>query len=313
MLTNNKSRFLTLLLVIVATTTTTTTYAAEDSSTSYWSFSKDEHRQRHLENGGENLVLVMGMPRSASLSIHNYFKCQGLKSSHYCCGPDEDAAQKVAFPCKDNQATCGSCVFHNMNASQPAFEGCGEYDVMSGFDVETGDPFAWFLPQHFTLPLLHEHYPKSTWILNARETPERWADNVMHWYSVTNRMMNSFGLRYHKDIPEITVAPKQDLNNELLYKELEKSIARAKDVGEHIRRRDELAAEYRAHTDKIKAFAAEYPGQHKLIEVDVDADPATVESKLVEALSADAAKKTGCWEFDAKALDEDWKDFSLKV
>jgi len=184
-----------------------------------------------------------------------------------------------------------------------------DVNVFSQFDVETGDPFAWFLPQHFTLPLLHESYPKSTWILNTRDTPQRWATNVMHWYSVTNRFMNSFNLKYHKDIDEVTIAPKHDLTNEVLFKELEKSIARAKDVKEHNRRRDELADVYEKHTNKVRDFVKMHPS-HRLVEINVDDDGANVGKMLEQNFPG---TKSDCWSFDAEALDNDWKDFTLKV
>jgi len=279
-----------------------------DAATWPFSSSGGDSKNKHLEEQGENLVLVVGFPRSASLSIHDFFECNSVSSKHYCCGSGDP---KVQFPCQQSGATCGSCVFHNLNASQPAFHGCGNARVFSQFDVETGDPFAWFLPQHFTLPLLHESYPKATFVLNTRETPERWADNVMHWYSVTNRFMNSFGLRYHKDIDpaSITIAPKEDLNNQVLYRELEKSIARAKDVDEHNRRRNELADVYRKHTEKVRDFVRDHPS-HRLVEVNVD-DPDA--GQVLAGEFSGENFRASCWSFDAVALDEDWKDFTLKV
>lgn len=37
----------------------------------------------------------------------------------------------------------------------------------------------------------------TVWILNHRSSSEIWAINVLHWYSITNRILNSFQIPYY--------------------------------------------------------------------------------------------------------------------
>jgi len=190
---------------------------------------------------------------------------------------------------------------------RPAFQGCGNYQVFSQFDVESGDPFAWFLPQHYTLPLLYEHYPNATWILNTRETPERWATNVLHWYSVTSRILHSFGLEYHDYEGNITIGLKHGVTNQRLYRELDKGIERAHDPIAHQRRHAQLTMIYKQHSQKVKEFSRRFPSL-KLVEINVDDPQAGV--VLSQAFPSMGAR---CWHFDAAALDNDWQDFSFRL
>lgn len=246
------------------------------------------------------LVLVVGLPRSGSLALYNFFVCNGLKSSHYCC----DGTANTAFPCA-NHRTCGECVHSNWNASRPAFAGCGgDAQVYAQFDVESHEPFEWFLPQHYALPLLHRDYPDAVWILNTRSSSNQWATSVLHWYSIANRLLNSFGLLYHKDIPETTIAPLEPLSNQKLYVALEEAVERANDAKEHERRLRELMEVYERHSQQVREFAQSHG--RKLIEVTVD-DP-NAGSGLVAHFPG---FKTDCWKFDADALDNDWKNLEL--
>jgi hypothetical protein len=268
-----------------------------------------------------NPVLVLGLPRSGSLAVHNFFSCNGIRSSHYCCSRssekqvshgdsdnNNDAHTPISFPCNgsgNSLTTCGACVHRNMGSNQKPFQDCGDYQVYSQFDVETGDPFSWFLPQHFTLPLLHEAYPDSTWILNRRGSSKQWATNVLHWYSVTNRLLNSFGIDYYFDA---AVAAEQELTQGSLVREIQTSFARMHNETDHARRLQSLQDVYEQHLDKVRAYAAQATSQHKLIEINVD-DPVLAGNTLVQAFPGTRGE---CFQFDTDAMDNDWRDFSLK-
>ena len=234
-----------------------------------------------------------------------------VTSDHIRANPnalDEHNSDRAQFPC-DKQA-CGSCVYHNLNASRPAFDNCGDgYAVHAQFDVEISDPFAWFLPQHYALPLLHDAYPASTWILNSRETPERWADSVLHWYSVTNRILNSFGHTYHEGAAaSSTVGLEREVTVEALTRELDVSIRRANAYLAHERRRRLLVDLYVDHEQAVHDFAAQYG--HPLLVLDVDSPSA---GQVLQAFFAEKKLKPECWSFDGAALDNDWMDFLLQV
>ena len=255
-----------------------------------------------IQAQGENLILAMGLVRSGSTAIHQFIECNlGTgHSAHYCCHNSE----RKKFPC--DRQTCGACVHTNLNQSRPAFQGCGSYTAFSQWDVETADPFAWFIPQHFALPLIHEHYPQSTWILNVRETPARWADSVLHWYSIANRVMQSFGHQYHDGVKP-GLGFDREMASSDLYQALESSILRAGDPVQHERRRQVLIEIYREHTAKVLEFAARYG--HGLLVLNVDSP--TAGRDLSTFLKGKWKEK--CWKFDGSALDIDWKDFTLQV
>ena len=278
-----------------------------------------------LQVSADSPILILGLPRSGSLALHEFFQCNGLHSAHYCCGGG--TTQKTHFPCDDDTdaPTCGSCVHDNLLHHRPPFSNCGSYEVYSQFDVETSnDPiYAWFLPQHYCLPLLHESYPDAIWILNTRETPSRWSDSVLHWYSVTQRLLASFQLPYYyelhdnnnnnnnnKDSNEILLAPTHDLTEQQLRGALERSVQRTlNDTSAHERRRGLLEQVYRNHTARVRDFVRRYPSSHHvLLEINVD-DP-NVGQVLAQAFAGFASD---CWKWDAVALDDDWKDLSLKL
>jgi hypothetical protein len=277
-----------------------------------------------------NPIIVLGLPRSGSLAVHTFFSCNGIRSSHHCCSRSSEKQTQspgdsnndahdapISFPCggsddddENPTTTCGACVHRNMGRNQKPFQDCGDYQVYSQFDVETGDPFSWFLPQHFALPLLHEAYPDSTWILNRRGSSKQWAANVLHWYSVTNRLFQSFGIDYYHDA---AVAAEQEppdtLTQGALVKEIQRSFARMHNETDHARRLQSLQGVYEQHLDKVRAYAAQATSQHTLIEIDVD-DPLQAGNMLTQAFPGTRAV---CFEFDAAVLDNDFRDFSLNV
>lgn len=249
-------------------------------------------------------ILLMGLPRSGSEAIHNFFTCNNIRSSHYCCDATttKNNNPRVKFPCGKEQFTCGSCVLKNMQTERPPLEGCGDYQVWSQFDVETSDPFSWFLPQHYTLPLLHEAYPKAPIILNRRLKAEDWAESVLHWHSITTRLFESFHLEMilQEDLPPVP----EEITYESLVQDMQISLNRVMSHKEWNRKRDLLVNIYEQHNDKVRRFARDY--HHAFIEVIVD-DPhlGLKLQKEFQLISAD------CWKFNATEYQDDWKNFSL--
>ena len=270
--------------------------------TIYLNVTRSAPQQRQLQApDDDDPILVLGLPRAGSIAIHNFFQCNGFRSAHYCCGN----SPKSSFSC-GKHPTCGDCVLTNLKASNPPFYKCGDYKVFSQFDVEVGEPFEWFLPQHFALSLLHNSHPRSTFILNRRASAHVWADSVLHWYTKTQRLMNSFGMDYHLNSPPLMV-PERNLIQEEVEKCLQDSYALANSTEEHLRRRNDLVLAYERHLQKVREFVESHPS-HKLIEIDVDdPDAATI---LVDAFHG---FRTKCWNFDANSYDGDWKDFTLRV
>ena len=188
-----------------------------------------------------------------------------------------------------------------MQKELPPLEGCGNYRVWSQFDVETTDPFSWFLPQHHALPLLYEAYPGATFILNRRQNAQDWAESILHWHSKTTRLFESFNLDLIQ--PEDVSPVPETITYEVLVKDMQASLDRVSSDDEWNRKRRLLMRIYAEHTEKVKRFAEDY--KIPLVEVVVD-DPR--QGYLLEELFQ---LKADCWEFNITEYENDWRNFSL--
>ncbi|GKY97687.1 hypothetical protein MPSEU_000726900 [Mayamaea pseudoterrestris] len=260
------------------------------------------------------VIIILGLPRSGSLQIHEYFECNNYRSAHYCCDADSN---RTRFPCLEQ--TCGSCVHSNLLKEIPPFQNCkSNIQVWSQFGVESQDPYAWFLPQEFALSILHKHYPKAKWIINARSSSKRWATNVLHWNTDTHRLLTAYNIPYYSSnqtdvvgYNHYTADMAPDVQNwtaDLLYLELKKSLARAGDVREYIRRLQALAQVHDRHVKLVVEANEYFQRSHDLVSLNVD--DANAGQVLADAF---LGTRADCWRFDGNALDNDWKDFSLKL
>jgi hypothetical protein len=89
---------------------------------------------------------------------------QALISHYCCCGELNLIFDHISVPSPPNRLV--ETGLHNFTLKEPPFQGCGKCDVWSQFDGETQDPYAWFLPHHFGLLLLHQAYPNATFVMN---------------------------------------------------------------------------------------------------------------------------------------------------
>lgn len=302
-------------------------------------------RDLKIIDPGSEPIILMGLPRSGSLALHEYFQCQGMTSRHYCCcsdvskdGASTAANNKTSFPCP-NQKTCGDCVLTNLKGTDTkAFDSCSgggsdgnnnkpAVQVWSAFDVETDQ--GWFLPQHFALGLLHQQYPNAIWILNTRSKPKDWAMSIYHWHSMTRRFLHSFGHLTDDqgiwDDVEPASVPKPDrqgahVTAEQVEQDLERSVARASTTKLQTKREEILAILeqiYQNHTETIVNWGLQFP-THRLVQIDVDEDPSAIQLKLDRAFGANyhqpsssSSSSTQACEFKFEPPDNDWQDFSL--
>ncbi len=249
-------------------------------------------------------VILLGLPRSGSLAIHDYFQCHGWKSAHYCCG-----GTSTKFPCLKEQ-TCGDCVLKNLKGHRPAFVECGDGQVLiwSQFDVETAD--AWFLPQHFALGLLHQAYPNATWILNTRGSAREWAESVFHWHSMTRRFLTTFGLPV-EPLHAMTIPPPSP-DEKVTPREIEVDMQRQLDARvynqtEHLRKFALLQRTYDNHTATIYHWAYQFQS-HPFLHINVD-DASSSLKLLDQVFDLNSASKKCQWTFQSPT--EDWKDFAF--
>lgn len=246
-------------------------------------------------------VILLGLPRSGSIAVHDYFQCHERQSAHYCCG-----GKSTQFPCLDEQ-TCGDCVLKNLQGHRPAFDNCGEVPILvwSQFDVETAD--AWFLPQHFSLGLLHQAYPNATWILNTRGSAREWAESIFHWHSLTRRFLTSFGLPL--DAPHAITIPPPSPRDKVTAEDIEMDMQRQLDARvhndtEHLRKLALLQRIYENHTATVYQWAHQF-SSHLFLHINVDDDASL--RLLDQVFSLDSAKQGCQWTFQSPT--QDWKDF----
>ena len=327
-----------------------------------WGSNNNNYNQRWLWNAPlespihidphVNPILLLGLPKSGSEAIHHFLQClqPTWKSQHYCC----DGSNRTRFACQNTQQTCGYCIHDNWSNGRPALEHCGAggdgVHIYAQIDVETQEPYEWFLPQHFALPLLQRDYPNAVWILNTRggsgndiedddgvsrfarnnvDGASRWARNILHWHSTTMRLFHTFDLDYYNTAQSLdetsveSVLSVQDsggVTEQELLVQLERSYQRAHNATEHERRYQELKTVYHQHSNRVRDFARNYHHGGLFLEIHVDEKDAAKEPPyltLARGLGFHTAeyavKAKDCWKYDAEALDNDWMDLTLKV
>lgn len=175
-------------------------------------------------------IIVVGLPKVGTSSIHAMFTCSGHKSSHYCCC----GSNKTHTDCKGgggtNPRTFAVCIRDNLKASKPILENCGDYEVYAQLDAESGKSI--YLPQHDHLEELHNYAPNATFVLNLRPAQD-WVDSVTHWFGLGGRFLKRFDINVQK-----------------------------------MDRHEALRQIFDNHTARIRDFVQSHPS-HKLVEVDI--------------------------------------------
>jgi hypothetical protein len=192
-------------------------------------------------------ILVVGMPKTGTTSIRDFFRCNGHNASHWKCATDTmtmgdpGSLRKKALKGK----YCAQVIKDNIASNRPALQGTGNYQVYAQMDVELPDvavtqgvlPFACYMPQVNDLEKLSASYPKATFILNTRNA-SRWVHSLRTFL---------------------------DFDEKLKKCDLKGFPAGTGDTDE------EFEAFFHQHSQNIRDFVKKHPS-HKLIEVDIE-DP----------------------------------------
>ena len=131
---------------------------------------------RHSPLPLELPIINLGLPKSGSTSLRDFFACGKLNASHFKC----------------EKGPCGMCAHKNIEAGRPPLEGCGNYDVFAQLDwAPIGLPIPkdapCFFPQLSALKELHKQHPKATFVLPTRP-PMHWIASVDGWKHGSYRM-----------------------------------------------------------------------------------------------------------------------------
>jgi len=177
------------------------------------------------------------------------------------------------------------------------------------------------------------------WILTQRVNATLWANSVLHWHSITERLeraLLSTNTHQKSSSSSTTTASMlelpQPVTQEQVVTSLEESIQRARDSQRWTTRQAFFKATYERHLEHVRQTARKL--DVPLIEVMVDHDdnnnddtaqqqqqqhPAAL---LVQALEGHGVilgqipqnndkDASSCWTWEASRIDDDWRDFSF--
>lgn len=193
-------------------------------------------------------------------------------------------------------------------------------------DVETSEPYSWFLPQGrqaleaLAVPVANADdntSPQTTiWILTQRQNATLWATSVLHWHSVTQRLMRALDI-HNNDYDNASLELPFAVTYDQVVQSLQASLDRVHDTRAWQARLTAFEQAYAQHLTHVRKTAKKLG--IPLVEVIVDGDAEQVEAKLQAdlgqlgvnlSLSPNTNTRT-CWDFDAATLDDDWQDFSF--
>jgi hypothetical protein len=117
-------------------------------------------------------VFVIGLPKTGTTSLHEFFKCGGRSSAHWRCV---------------GKRRCGECIEFNVRRGRPPVQGCGDFDVYAQIDVDADGNHSCYFPQIDALATLYRHYPRATYILNTRPF-DHWNRSIHHWHDMYKRL-----------------------------------------------------------------------------------------------------------------------------
>lgn len=145
----------------------TTVVVREDSTLSVeGSMSMTHHVMRSTETARllPTPILLVGMPKTGTSTIHSFFERSGYRSSH--------------FRCLNNTLYCGLCIKVAIEQHKPPLKTCGDYEVWAQMDIENLGQC--HFPQIHNLEILHQEAPHATFLLSLRNMT-RWAHSVQNW------------------------------------------------------------------------------------------------------------------------------------
>jgi len=114
--------------------------------------------------GKEEIVIVVGLPKSGTTSIASYFTCANRTVSHYFCRLSQ----------RREKVLCGVAIRDNVAQGRDPFFGL-EYDVFAQMD--SNGAMTCYYPQVETLQEIHSYHPHATFILNERPV-KNWLKSV---------------------------------------------------------------------------------------------------------------------------------------
>lgn len=139
----------------------------------------------------DEVIINVGLPKSGTTSLHSFFKCGNISSSHHHC-------KKKYCEASSTLCRCSDCIKQNIEQNRDPFHACGNYTAWTQMDTD----MTCYFPQISALELLHYYYPHSTFVLPIRES-SAWVNSVMNWYNYPKHLMHCFKLDQDHLIPQL--------------------------------------------------------------------------------------------------------------
>lgn len=130
-------------------------------------------------------VLIVGMPKAGTSTLHSFFRKSGYRSSHYFCGSGKTISERF----------CGFCIREAIMNLQPPLQTCGNFDVWAQLDATYNPGLGLkecYFPQIFSMETIHVEASNATIILNRRDL-NRWVESVRNWKNLHNRLKKCDG------------------------------------------------------------------------------------------------------------------------
>lgn len=140
------------------------------------------------------LAIVVGLPKSGTTSVYQFFSCSGYRTTHYCCC----GSTATEYPCADGKLF-GQQLQENLRDGLPLWHGIEQMEIHTQIDGEEflsgkrgfGDGGPYFLPQHYHLDKLELSAPEAIWILPLRSAG-KWKKSVQGWLDMEARFRQTF-------------------------------------------------------------------------------------------------------------------------
>jgi hypothetical protein len=135
----------------------------------------------HVVVGEQPYAIVVGMPKSGTTSIYQFFTCSGYHTTHYCCC----GSNATEYPCAGGKLFSQQ-LRDNLQEGRPLWQGTGDKFVHAQLDGESMTE-SYILPQHYNLKELDESAPRAVWILPLRPAA-KWKHSVQKWLDLEERL-----------------------------------------------------------------------------------------------------------------------------
>lgn len=151
---------------------------------------EDSHRRTRVPKPAwPNPAIVVGLAKTGTQSLADYFKCGCFKNVTHWKGCNPGRTQRP------RDGICGIVIKRNVRAGVDPLLNTGDWDVYSQIEA-TNPRQTCFYPQIDALEEIHAYHPNSTFILNTRNATN-WINSVNRW----NNMRQRFIKCNLKDLP----------------------------------------------------------------------------------------------------------------